>query len=149
MSADAGLGRIEVGEFVARERRACYVLTMSIQDLQGPLRDFAAERNWEQFHTPKNLVMALAGEVGELTAIFQWLTPDESAGVLADPVRAARVREEIADVFAYLLRLADVLGIDLETALIEKIAQNAAKYPAETARGTAAKYTDLPTQEGS
>ena len=122
----------------------CYVLVVSIADLQHLLRDFAAERNWEQFHTPKNLVMALAGEVGELTEIFQWLTPDESATVMADPARAAHVREEVADVFAYLLRLADVLGLDLEASLVEKAAENAAKYPVETARGTAAKYTDLP-----
>jgi NTP pyrophosphatase (non-canonical NTP hydrolase) len=117
---------------------------MSITDLQRRLRDFTAERDWEQFHTPKNLVMALAGEVGELTEIFQWLTPEQSAGVLDDEMRAARVREEIADVFAYLLRLTDVLGVDLEASLIDKIAQNAAKYPLEAARSTAAKYTDLP-----
>jgi NTP pyrophosphatase (non-canonical NTP hydrolase) len=117
---------------------------MSIPDLQRRLRDFTAERDWEQFHTPKNLVMALAGEVGELTEIFQWLTPEQSAGVLDDEMRAARVREEIADVFAYLLRLTDVLGVDLEASLIDKIAQNAAKYPLEAARSTAAKYTDLP-----
>jgi NTP pyrophosphatase (non-canonical NTP hydrolase) len=121
----------------------------NLRDLAGLLRAFAQARDWEQYHTPKNLVMALAGEVGELTEIFQWLTPDQSASVLAEPVRAARVREEIADVFAYLLRLADVLGIDLEASLIEKIAQNAAKYPAGAARGTAAKYTDLPVEGGS
>lgn len=120
------------------------MLMVSITDLQRLLRDFAAERNWEQFHTPKNLVMALAGEVGELTEIFQWLTADESAAVMADPVRAAHVREEVADVFAYLLRLADVLEVDLEASLIEKAAQNAAKYPVETAHSTAVKYTDLP-----
>ena len=134
---------IEVGEHTADERRTCYVLTMSIQDLQHLLRDFVAERDWEQFHTPKNLVMALAGEVGELTEIFQWLTPEQSATVLADPARATQVREEIADIFAYLLRLADVLGVDLEASLLDKTAKNAAKYPVETARGTADKYTDL------
>jgi NTP pyrophosphatase (non-canonical NTP hydrolase) len=122
---------------------------MSIPDLQRLLRDFAVERDWEQCHTPKNFVMALAGEVGELTEIFQRLTPDQSASVLAEPGRAARVREEIADVFAYLLRLADVLGIDLEVSLIEKTAQNAAKYPAGAVPGTAAKYTDLPVEGGS
>jgi NTP pyrophosphatase (non-canonical NTP hydrolase) len=118
-----------------------------LRDLAELLRAFAQARDWEQFHTPKNLVMALAGEAGELTAIFQWLTPDESKDVLADPVRATHVREEMADVLAYLLRLADVLGIDLDAALIEKAAKNAAKYPAETAQGTAAKYTDLPSRE--
>jgi len=117
---------------------------MTISGLQQQLRDFVAERDWDQFQTPKNLVMALAGEVGELTEIFQWLTADESGRVLADPARAARVREEIADVFAYLIRLADVLEVDLETALTEKMILNAAKYPVQAARGTAAKYTDLP-----
>lgn len=120
---------------------------MAILDLQLKLRDFAAERDWGQFHTPKNLVMALTGEAGELTEIFQWLSLEQSAAVLWDPVQAARVREELADVFAYLLRLSDVLGIDLEQALEEKIAQNALKYPVRLSRGSAVKYTDLPGKE--
>jgi NTP pyrophosphatase (non-canonical NTP hydrolase) len=122
---------------------------VAIPDLQHQLRDFAAERDWEQFHTPKNLVMALAGEVGELIEIFQWLTPDQSANVLSVPAQAIHVREELADVFAYLLRLCDVLGVDLEQALREKITHNALKYPVETARGSAAKYTNLPAEERS
>ena len=104
---------------------------VSIASLQRQLRDFAVERAWEEFHSPKNLVMALAGEVGELTEIFQWLTPDESAAVMVEVASAGRVREEMADVLAYLLRLADVLGVDLEEALAEKIIKNAAKYPVE------------------
>lgn len=120
---------------------------MSIANLQRQLRDFAAERDWEQFHSPKNLVMALAGEVGELMEIFQWLTPDESVRVMTDA--AGPVREEMADVLAYLLRLADVLDVDLETALAEKIVKNAMKYPVETARSVATKYTGLPSSEGS
>ncbi len=114
--------------------------------LQRQLRDFAAERDWEQFHSPKNLVMALAGEVGELMEIFQWLTPDESVRVMTDA--AGKVREEMADVLAYLLRLADVLDVDLEAALAEKMVKNAMKYPVETARSVATKYTDLPSSEG-
>jgi NTP pyrophosphatase (non-canonical NTP hydrolase) len=116
---------------------------MSIASLQRQLRDFAVERDWEQFHSPKNLVMALAGEVGELTEIFQWLTPDESADVMVEAISAGRVREEMADVLAYLLRLSDVLGVDLEDALAEKIIKNAVKYPVERARNVATKYTDL------
>jgi len=81
------------------------------------LQQFAVERDWEQFHTPKNLVMALAGEVGELMELFQWLTPEESLRIMSSVRRAAQVRDEIADVFGYVLRLADVLGIDLEDAL--------------------------------
>lgn len=116
---------------------------MTIGSLQKSLADFAAEREWEQFHTPKNLAMALAGESGELLEIFQWLTPEESTAVMDDPVRAPQVREEMADVFAYLLRLADVLDLDLEQALVEKIEANARKYPAHLARGRADKYTQL------
>jgi dCTP diphosphatase len=114
---------------------------VNISDLQEKLRDFAAEREWEQFHTPKNLVMALGGEVGELTEIFQWLTPEESCAVLATPEAASRVREELADVFGYVLRLADVLGVDLADALGAKIAVNQRKYPVERSRGNATKYT--------
>lgn len=93
------------------------------------LREFAAERDWEQFHTPKNLAMALAGEVGELVAEFQWLTPEESARVMADPEAGARVRAEIGDVMIYLTRLADRLGLDLVEAAIDKLAEAATRYP--------------------
>ena len=103
-----------------------------------------AERDWEQFHSPKNLAMALTGEVGELTEIFQWLTPAESAAVMNDPVSAGQVRDELADVFAYLIRLADVLGVDLEQAFADKMVKNARKYPVETSRGSATKYTEPP-----
>lgn len=102
---------------------------MSIADLKRQLKEFAAERDWEQFHSPKNLVMALVGEAGELTELFQWLTPEESLRVMDDAASADRVRDEIADVLAYLLRLSDVLGVDLEEALAAKIIKNAAKYP--------------------
>ncbi len=116
---------------------------MTIDELRRQVADFAAERDWEKFHTPKNLVMALAGEVGELMEIFQWLSPAESAAVMADPVLATSVRDEVADVLAYLLRLSDVLGVDLAQALTEKMAKNAVKYPADAARGVATKYTGL------
>jgi len=111
--------------------------------LQQTLRDFANERDWQQFHTPKNLVMALAGEVGEVSDLFQWLTPDQSTQIMANPSQAGRVRGELADVFAYLLRLADVLDIDLAAALVEKVAANEQKYPADLVRGIATKYTEL------
>ena len=114
-----------------------------IEDLQQRLRAFAEERDWEQFHNPKNLVMALAGEVGELTEIFQWLTLVESENAMGDPSTAARVREELADVFGYVLRLADVLGVQLPAVLEEKINENSKKYPIETSRGNAKKYTEL------
>lgn len=85
--------------------------------------------------------MALTGEVGELTEIFQWLSPEQSSAVMADPVDAQHVCDEVADVFVYLLRLCDVLGIDLEAATTGKIRKNASKYPAEKVRGSAAKST--------
>ncbi|MFE7927520.1 nucleotide pyrophosphohydrolase [Streptomyces sp. NPDC057456] len=116
---------------------------MTLMSLQRALADFAAEREWEQFHTPKNLVMALAGESGELVEIFQWLTPEQSDRVMQDGGRAVQVREEMADVLAYLLRLADVLDVDLEQALTEKIEKNRLKYPVHLARGKADKYTQL------
>jgi dCTP diphosphatase len=114
-----------------------------MQDLQNKLREFAARREWEQFHTPKNLVMALAGEVGELIEIFQWLTPKEAIGIMSDDSRAGHVAEELADVFGYLLRLADELEVDLAQALNHKIEMNELKYPADKARGRSTKYTDL------
>lgn len=118
-------------------------MTEGIAALQGRLSDFAKDRDWGQFHTPKNLAMALAVEVGELLEFFQWATPGESAAIMDDPASAARVREELADVFAYLLRLADVLGVALDEALLDKIRVNGAKYPVDRSRGTSRKYTDL------
>jgi NTP pyrophosphatase (non-canonical NTP hydrolase) len=100
---------------------------MDIESLQRKLREFAATRDWEQYHNPKNLSMALAVEASELQEIFQWMTVEESEAVRNEPQHAA---EEIADVFIYLARLADVLGIDLEDAVESKIASNGEKYPA-------------------
>lgn len=100
-----------------------------IEDLQALLRDFATRRNWERFHDPKNLVMAVAGEVGEMVAEFQWLTPDESVEAMAGTSSAARVRDEIADVAIYLLRLADVLHIDIGDAVRAKVARNEQRFP--------------------
>ena len=116
---------------------------MTIAEIQTTLRQFATERDWGKYHTPKNLVMALTGEVGELNELFQWLTPEESAAVMADEKRAERVRHELADVLAYLLRLADVLHVDLDEALREKVEVNATHYPVEAAMGSARKYTEL------
>nr|QJU69494.1 nucleotide pyrophosphohydrolase [Nocardiopsis flavescens] len=120
-----------------------YLSFMTVSSLQTVLADFAAEREWGRFHTPKNLVMALSGEVGELAAEFQWLTPQEASAVMEDPERARAVRSEMADVFSYLLRLADVLDVDLEEAVREKVALNADRYPADQVRGRAVKYTAL------
>jgi NTP pyrophosphatase (non-canonical NTP hydrolase) len=110
-----------------------------ISELAERLRDFAAARDWEQFHTPKNLVMALAGEAGELLAEFQWLTPEEAAGIMADPQAARQVRAEMSDVFLYLTRLADVLGVDLLGEAADKLAENERRYDVANYRGSRRK----------
>ncbi|WP_320065110.1 nucleotide pyrophosphohydrolase [Micromonospora sp. RTGN7] len=111
----------------------------TVAELAEQLRGFAEDRDWQQFHTPKNLAMALAGEVGELLAELQWLTPEEAAHAMADPELGGRVRAEIGDVMIYLTRLADVLGIDLVRAAEDKLTEVARRYPAERVRGSAAK----------
>ena len=114
-----------------------------LDGLTAELRRFADERDWGQFHTPKNLVMALVGEVGELIEHFQWLTPEESQDVVTDPTGAARIAEELADVLIYLVRLADVLGLDLLDAARAKLEANARRYPADRVRGSADKAPPL------
>lgn len=103
---------------------------MDIADLQRRLRDFAAQRNWEPYQTPKNLAMAMVVEAAELVEIFQWLTPEESQAIAQDPARHQHLGEEIADVLLYLLQIADHSGVDIEQALERKLAMNARKYPA-------------------
>lgn len=119
---------------------------MQISELQELAARFVAERDWDRFHTPKNLAMALVGEVGELAEVFQWLTDEQAWQVMADAGRAEQVRHELADVLSYLLRLADVLDVDLAAAMREKVAVNEARYPVELVRGEAGltKYTRLP-----
>jgi NTP pyrophosphatase (non-canonical NTP hydrolase) len=102
---------------------------MDIKELQKYLHNFADERDWEPFHNPKNLAMALVVEAGELMEIFQWLKPEESTAKTLGPEKYQECREEIADVFTYLIRLADKLDIDLEQAFWEKMEKNGAKYP--------------------
>jgi NTP pyrophosphatase (non-canonical NTP hydrolase) len=109
--------------------------------LRDALREFARARDWEQFHTPKNLAMALSGEAGEVIEHFQWLSPEASA-CLAPPEHEA-VAHELADVLLYLVRLADVLEIDLAEAAHAKLAINAQRYPVAQAFGRADKYTRL------
>ena len=109
---------------------------MNIKEIQDKLARFAEERDWNQFHSPKNLVMALTSEVGELNELFQWLTEEQSNNVDKD-----EVRQEIADIIIYLLRLSDMLDIDIEEAVKEKIEINAKKYPVDLAKGNAIKYS--------
>jgi dCTP diphosphatase len=115
----------------------------SLNDLSTVLRQFADERDWGRFHTPKNLAMALVAETGELVEHFQWLTPAESSEVVADADKSKQVADELADVLIYLVRLADVLGIDLLAAATRKVTENALRYPPEQARGSAEKAPPL------
>ncbi|GAA1313168.1 nucleotide pyrophosphohydrolase [Saccharothrix xinjiangensis] len=100
-----------------------------LEDLRDTLRRFAAARDWDRYHTPKNLVMALSGEVGELTDLFQWLTPEEAARAMEDPELAWNVRDELADVVHYLVRLADKLDVDLVEAAFAKVERNERRFP--------------------
>jgi dCTP diphosphatase len=114
---------------------------MSLEELRSALQQFASERDWDQFHSPKNLAIALSVEAAELLEHFQW-TSEADSKVLT-PHQHAKVREEIADVLLYLIRLADKLKIDLLAAATDKIQVNAAKYPVDKARGSSKKYTEL------
>lgn len=101
----------------------------TLDELQQRLTDFAAARGWEPFHTPKNLAAALSVEAGELLEIFQWLTPEQAATVMADPESAHRVRDEVADVLAYLLQFCTAVGVNPATALEAKIERNEIRFP--------------------
>ena len=110
-------------------------------DLSKALGRFASERDWDQYHSPKNLTAALTVEVAELLEHFQWITEEQSQNLRAEEL--AKAREEMADVLLYLLRLASKLDIDLVRAAIEKIQLNARKYPIDRSRGSSKKYTDI------
>jgi dCTP diphosphatase len=115
-----------------------------VDALRQELREFARERDWEQFHNPKNLAMALAGEVGELLEILQWLTPEEADAIMDSP-RAADVADELADVAIYLLRLADVLDVDLLEVAHAKLERNRERFPTTQVSGRA----DIPPTKPS
>lgn len=111
-----------------------------LSQLRDALREFAAERDWDQFHSPKNLAAALSVEASELLECFQWLTEEQSRNLT--PEQHAQVRDELADVLNYLVRLADKLDVNLLEAAREKMRKNALKYPAERVRGSARKYSE-------
>jgi NTP pyrophosphatase (non-canonical NTP hydrolase) len=115
-------------------------MTDTLLTLRDALRAFAAERDWEQFHTPRNLAVALSVEAGELLEHFQWMDEGASAQLPAD--KRVQIGEEMADVLLYLIRLSDKLGVDLADAAQRKLQLNAAKYPAEKVRGSSRKYTE-------
>ena len=113
---------------------------MDIKQLQQVLQEFADERDWNQFHSPKNLSMALIAEAAELVEHFQWVSEDDSYKLSED--KLGEVGDELADIFLYLARLSDRLGIDLEKASLNKIENNRLKYPAEKVKGSSQKYTE-------
>ncbi len=111
---------------------------MDISKIQNQLENFAIERDWRQFHTPKNLAMALSVEASELVEIFQWLNPEESNS--PNQKQSEAINSEVADIAMYLLRFCSVLEIDLEAAIKTKLQRNAEKYPVSLSKGNAKKY---------
>lgn len=116
---------------------------IDVEILTAALKRFADDRDWQQFHSPKNLLMALTGEVGELCEIFQWMSEADSTDAAKRPETAQAVKDELADVLMYLVRLASVLGVDLNEAVVTKLALNGLKYPVDKAKSTSKKYDQL------
>lgn len=117
--------------------------TTTLAELKARVLAFARERDWEQFHAPKNLSMALAAEAGELMEHFLWATPEASIAIARDSGKRRRIEDELADVVIYAIEFANVTGIDLTVAIEAKMAANAQKYPVEKARGRSTKYDEL------
>jgi len=115
----------------------------TVADIKTRVLAFARERDWEQFHAPKNLSMALAAEAGELMEHFLWATSEASRTIAQDPVKRRKIEEELADVVIYALEFANMTGIDVAAVIETKMAANAAKYPIEKAKGRSEKYTEL------
>ncbi|MBJ9976791.1 nucleotide pyrophosphohydrolase [Pseudomonas sp. S75] len=116
---------------------------VAVESLAAALQAFADDREWNQFHSPKNLVLALTGEVGELCEVFQWMGDAQALSAASHPKTAQAVRDELADVLMYLVRLSSVLGVDLNEAVTQKLASNERKYPVDKAKGTSEKYDQL------
>lgn len=116
---------------------------IAVENLAAALQDFADDRDWNQFHSPKNLILALTGEVGELCEVFQWMSDAQALSAASNSKTGQAVRDELADVLMYLVRLSSVLGVDLNEAVTQKLATNQQKYPVEKAKGTSEKYDQL------
>lgn len=116
---------------------------INVEKLNNQVAKFIEEREWDQFHSLKNLAMALSVETSELVEIFQWLKESESNEVPNNPKLKAKVEEEVADIFIYLMRIAVKSNIDIEDIVLKKIIKNSEKYPVEKSKGSAKKYTDL------
>jgi NTP pyrophosphatase (non-canonical NTP hydrolase) len=115
----------------------------TVAEIKSRVLAFARERDWEQFHAPKNLSMALAAEAGELMEHFLWASSEDSRETMNDPVKRQKIEEELSDVIIYALEFANMTGIDVAAAIELKMAANAAKYPVEKAKGRSVKYDEL------
>src|SRR5476651_674535 len=115
----------------------------SVAELKARILAFVRERDWEQFHAPKNLSMALAAEAAELMEHFLWATPEESRAIAADPAKRGKIAEEVADVIIYALEFANATKLDVAATIEAKMVANAKKYPVEKSRGRSDKYTEL------
>jgi dCTP diphosphatase len=116
---------------------------IDLMKLNNEISNIVSDRDWDQFHSVKNLVMALSVESAELLEIFQWMTEADSNKVILDPKLKSKVEDEVADVFVYLLRIIDKSNIDLEAVVLNKLKKNIEKYPVEKSRGNSKKYNDL------
>lgn len=116
---------------------------MDLEKLKHEISEFSNERDWDQFHSLKNLAMALAVESSELLEIFQWMSEADSNNIHADPKKIVDLRDEVADVFIYLLRISTKAQINLEEAVLEKMKKNALKYPKDLSRGNSKKYNEF------
>lgn len=121
----------------------------NLEEIRKTVAEFAEQRNWTQFHTPRNLLLALVGEVGELAEIFQWKGEVEPGLKNWNDQEKKHLEEELSDVFIYLIRLADSCNVDLTKAALEKIEQNRKKYPIELVFGKSKKYTEYETGSSS
>ncbi len=128
---------------IARMERSTNDKDATFGLFKARIQEFSAQRDWGQFHSPKNLSMALAAEAAELMEHFLWLDSAQSRNLPADPVKGPKVREELADVLIYALEFANVCGIDVAQAIEDKMKVNGIKYPVEKSRGTSKKYTEL------
>lgn len=117
--------------------------TTTLAELKSRVLAFVRDRDWEQFHSPKNLSMAMAAETGELMEHFLWATNESSRAIAADPAKRAKIADELADVVIYAIEFANMTGLDISAAIEAKMAANAKKYPVEKARGRSDKYTEL------
>lgn len=115
---------------------------MNVENIQQKIREFVAERDWDKYHTPKNVAIALSVEAAELLEIFQWMSDSEANTITQEGRTYEKIREEIADTQIYLLRLADLLKLDLEKAVEDKFQKNTDKYPVEKAKGNFVKYSE-------